>query len=182
MGTYERRMVGLTIGIVIVTAIYASFAAGQWCAIREANRLTVAREKIELRPYISLGNSEGVFAPQEKGLLNNGGQISGYLNFYNSGQTPANEFAVSLDSKNFTYRERWEASPAKIDTGTKLDISTRVIAAHNSITYLVKHPGEFVNQTPGQYPTIEGSFEFCDVFGNYDCAGFVLTVIGNTGP
>ncbi|MFZ0887540.1 MAG: hypothetical protein WA005_03740 [Candidatus Binataceae bacterium] len=61
MSPYEKRMVGLTGVIAAITAVYASFAALQWCAIRQS----VEQEVLSNRPIVIANGIEAVERTQD---------------------------------------------------------------------------------------------------------------------
>jgi|SRR5271170_479981 len=58
MSPYEKRIYFLTGIIAVITAVYAGFAAAQWCAMREANKLTRRLLEASSRPIVVARGSD----------------------------------------------------------------------------------------------------------------------------
>jgi hypothetical protein len=200
-GDYEKRIVRLTSGIFVVTAIYAGFSILQWIAMQgtldqtrvaaqasgnSANaaiaQAITAHQAMLLseRPYVTVGRgSDGRVADWDQDKQ---GKVTGLIIYFqNAGNTPAFQLYVNLLPTPSALPDKHFAHL----TTNWLDGET--VAAHSTLDKRVlyfagKHVGDLFKKVKtggGQVwqwsNELQGNFEYINVFGEYCCEPFTLS-------
>lgn len=172
----------------VVGAFVAVVYFEQWRVMIASNELNRQNFVAAQRAFVVLGSPDGKLAE----LCDLDGKQFIKLYFFNAGETPARHLAIDVwvtrpdrlvTGQSPHQRHRWVSAGGQIET-TGLNVSSNLSAKAEHIQYvtkdmegltadfLKKHEIPWADAHSGM--SLDGRFEYCDIFGKYYCEKFAM--------